>query len=113
MKNKKDEEFIKPDKVEAVTVDSFSGGLPVDGQPQRSEYFIKGTEATTKSAIYQRDFYVFKEDDPVSTDGKNRWQEGIDAWIEQNHKDDQKYHPPDDVKNISKDQPTETPTPQP
>ena len=49
----------------------------------------------------------------MDLDGKNRWQEGIDAWIEQNHKDDQKYHPPDDVKNISKDQPTETPTPQP
>ncbi len=105
LKNKKDEPFEKPDNVEAVMVDSFSGGLPVDGQPQRSEYFIKGTEPTTKSPIYQREFYVFKEDDPVSTDGKNRWQEGIDAWIESSHKDDPKYHPPDDVKNIAKDEP--------
>lgn len=113
LKNKKDEAFDKPGNVEAVMIDSFSGGLPVDGQPQRSEYFIKGTEPTTKSAIYQRDFFVFKEDDPVSTDGKNRWQEGIDAWIESTHKDDSKYHPPDDVKNISKDEPTETPTPTP
>jgi membrane peptidoglycan carboxypeptidase len=111
LKNKKDEAFDKPDTVEAITVDSFSGGLPVDVQPQRSEYFIKGTVPTTKSAIYQRDFFVFKEDDPVSTDGKNRWQEGIDAWIEATHKDDSKYHPPDDVKNISKDEPTATPTP--
>lgn len=113
LKNKKDEQFEKPEDVEAITIDAFSGGLPVDGQGQRVEYFIKGTEPTTKSPIYQRDFFVFKEDDPVSTDGKNRWQEGIDAWIESSHKDDPKYHPPDDVKNIAKDQPTNTPTPNP
>lgn len=113
LKNKKDEAFETPENVEAVMIDSFSGGQPVDGQPQRSEYFIKGTQPTTKSPLYQRDFYVFKEDDPVSTDGKNRWQEGIDAWIQETHKDDSKYNPPDDVKNISKDTPTDTPTPQP
>lgn len=112
LKGKPDEQFKKPDDVIAMNIDSFSGGLPVDGQPQRSEYFIKGTEPTTKSPIYQRDFYVFKEDDPVSTDGKNRWQEGIDAWIEEAHKDDPKYHPPDDVKNIAHDDSTPTPTQQ-
>jgi membrane carboxypeptidase/penicillin-binding protein len=111
LKDKPDEEFKKPDNVNAVTIDSFAGGLPVDGQAQRSEYFIKGTEPTTKSPVYQREFYVFKEDDPVSTDGKNRWQEGIDKWIEEAHQGDSKYHPPDDVKNIARDEPTATPTP--
>jgi membrane peptidoglycan carboxypeptidase len=113
LKDKPDEEFKKPDTVIAMNIDSFSGGLPVDGQTQRSEYFIKGTEPTTKSPIYQRDFYVFKEDDPVSTDGKNRWQEGIDKWIEEAHQGDSKYHPPDDVKNVARDEPTATPTPNP
>lgn len=115
LKDKEDEQFAVPGNVEAVQVDAFSGGQPVDGQPTRTEYFIKGTQPTTRSPILQKEFYVFKENDPVSTDGKNRWQEGIDAWIEQAHKDDPKYHPPDDVKNPKKEQDNSnnenTPTP--
>ncbi|MBI4084883.1 MAG: transglycosylase domain-containing protein [Candidatus Levybacteria bacterium] len=121
LKDKNDEQFTVPENVEAVQVDAFSGGQPVDGQPTRTEYFIKGTQPTTRSPILQREFFVFKENDPVSTDGRNRWQEGIDAWIEQAHKDDPKYHPPEDVKNPKKDEednndeptptPTEPPTP--
>ncbi len=125
LKDKDNEEFQKPDNVDAVQVDAFSGGQPVDGQATRTEYFIKGTEPTTRSVILQKEFYVFKENDPVSKDGKNRWQEGIDKWIEQFHKDDPKYHPPEDVKNPKKEQgnsnnedtpipsPTESPTPTP
>lgn len=37
-------------------------------------------------------FVVFKEDDPVSSDGKNRWQEGIDAWVA--GQGDAKFHAP-------------------
>lgn len=122
LKDKDSEEFPKPDNIDAIQVDAFSGGQPVDGQATRVEYFIKNTQPTTRSPILQREFYVFKENDPVSTDGKNRWQEGIDAWIEQFHKDDPKYHPPEDVKNPNRDEdddnndeptPTETPTPTP
>lgn len=114
LRNKADEQISKPDSVIASEVDSLSGGLPVDGQPRRSEFFIKGTEPTAKSPIYVKDFIWFRENDPVSTDGKNRWQEGIDAWLDQAHKDDSKYRPPDDVKNPKKDEePTETPTPTP
>ena len=126
LSDKPNEEFIKPENVIAMPVDSFTGMLPVDGQPMRSEYFIKGTEPTTKSTIYQnkdgQDFFVFREDDPLSTDGTNRWQEGINAWIEQYHKDDQKYHPPGDILDSNKpqekkeeenkpDEPTNTPVP--
>lgn len=117
--DKEDEQFEVPPNVEAVQIDAFSGGLPVDGQPTRVEYFIKGTQPTTRSPILQREFYVFKESDPVSTDGKNRWQEGIDRWIEQNYKDNPKYNPPDDVKNPKpeeekdEEKPTDTPTPSP
>ncbi len=107
LKGKPDEQPKKPDDVIAMQIDALGGGLPVPTQPQRSEYFIKGTEPTASSPIYKningKDYLEFKEDDPVSTDGKNRWQEGIDAWIDQNHKDDPLYHPPDE--------PTPTPTP--
>lgn len=113
LKDKKDEQFDQPSNVIAQQVDILGGGKENSLQPSRAEYFMKGTEPTGNAAIFQKDYLVFKENDPVSKDGKNRWQEGIDAWIEQNHKDDSKYHPPDDVKNPKQDnQPTATPTPQ-
>jgi 1A family penicillin-binding protein len=143
LKGKKSEDFTKPDDVIAVTIDALGGGLPVDGQSTRSEYFIKGTEPQGPSSIYKtikiskadsnklasqseidhneydtKKFIVFREDDPASSDGKNRWQEGIDKWINDNHKDDSQYHPPTETstRTIS-DEPTPTvtltPTPTP
>lgn len=107
LEEKEDEQPKKPDDVIAVQVDALSGGLPVDGQPTRTEYFIKGTEPTSKSPIYKekdgQNYFLFKEDDPVSQDGVNRWQQGIDAWIQQFHKDDKMYNPPDEVKNQTQD----------
>lgn len=110
------EDFEKPDNVITMQIDAYSGGLPIDGRPTRVEYFVKGTEPTTKSPIYTtlkmsrhqggklasdeevnrndydtKDVINFVEEDPVSTDGKNRWQEAIDAWVAENHKDDDKY----------------------
>lgn len=124
LKNKPNEEFVKPENVLAMQIDSLTGLLPVDGKSTRSEYFIKGTEPTTRSLVYQnkdgQDYLVFREDDPVSTDGTNRWQEGINAWIEQFHKDDKLYHPPGDILDSNKpkekkeeedDNPAETPVP--
>ena len=121
LKGKKNEEFKQPENVVSVEIDALGGGLPLDGQSKRTEYFIKGTEPSTKSPIYKqvkvskkdsnrlandeelsrndydlRDFIVFEEEDLVSDDGKNRWQEGIDAWLDKNYKDDPKYHPPRD-----------------
>jgi penicillin-binding protein 1C len=128
LKGKADEQFNKPDNVIAMQVDTLTGGLPIDGQSTRSEYFIKGTEPTTRSQVYQhkdgQDFLVFREDDPISTDGTNRWQDGINAWIEQFHKDDQKYHAPGDILDANKPKektndptptivPTDTPVPAP
>ncbi|MBI2443217.1 MAG: PBP1A family penicillin-binding protein [Candidatus Levybacteria bacterium] len=121
LKGKPQEEFAVPSNVTAVQIDSLFGGTPFGSQATRTEYFIKGTEPTTNSPIYQRDFYIIKEDDPVSKDGRNRWQEGIDTWINEAKKDDSKWHPPDDVKNPKSGgdptptpdnaNPTETPTP--
>ncbi len=119
LKGKKDEFPQKPNNVIAVQVDSIGGGLPTSGKPTRSEYFVKGTEPTSESAIYKKKddkiYFFLREDDPVSTDGVNRWQAGIDAWIEQFHKDDPLYHPGGDVteskkKEDKKDESTPTPT---
>lgn len=115
----------KPDKVKAITIDSYLGGLPKDGQPTRSEYFVDGTEPKTISPFYKRlkiskangklandveiksgnydekDFIVITENDPVSTDGKNRWQEAIDAWARS--QGDEKYHYPTETSDASAD----------
>jgi len=135
LRNKPSENFVKPDDVIAVTIDALGGGLPVDGQSTRSEYFIKGTEPQGPSIIYKtikvskdsnkiasqseidhneydtKKFIVFHEDDPVSTDGKNRWQEGIDQWVADNHKDDSQYHPPTETSTRIIPDATPTPTP--
>jgi len=108
--------IAKPDDVIALKIDAFLGGLPKDGYPTRSEYFIKGTEPTDVSKYYKtlkiskttgdlaneleikngdyetKEFIIITEQDPVSKDGKNRWQEAIDKW--EQAQDDPKYHPP-------------------
>lgn len=122
LNGKDNEEFKVPENVVAAEVDSLGGGTPVDGHDKRTEYFVKGSEPTAKSAIYKqvkiskehndklansdeinhgdydvKEFIVFEESDPVSTDGKNLWQEGINAWLSEAHKDDPLYKPPSET----------------
>jgi len=110
--------FEQPSHVLEMEIDAYGGGIPVDGQQKRKEFFIRGTEPTGPASIYQvlkisrhdeskrandveiatgdyeeKRFIVFREDDPVSSDGKNRWQEGIDAWINAQG-DNGKFKPP-------------------
>ena len=118
LKGKPDEEEQKPDDVVAEQIDAFAGGLPHAGQPTRSEYFINGTQPTAESPVYQnkdgKDYLVFHEDDPISTDGVNRWQQGIDAWIQQNHAGDQLWNPPADfIQQATGQAPVDTPAPTP
>lgn len=118
LKGKPDEQPQKPDSVNAVTIDALFGGLPVDGQPTRVEYFIKGTEPTGPSPVYQHKdgklYYVVRENDPVSTDGVNRWQQGIDAWIHTNHSAaDYQWYPPEDLLKSLGITPAPSPTPTP
>lgn len=126
LKDKKDEPFDRPDGIVEMDIDAYAGGLPVDGGQVRKEVFIKGTEPTQKASVYQdlrlskkdnnklansveitkgeydsKSFLVFTELDPVSSDGKNRWQEGIDAWAQS--QSDNKFKPPKEV-NQSTDQ---------
>lgn len=116
----------KPDKVKALTINAYAGGLPKDGYPTRSEYFIEGAEPKDISPAYkkikisrstgklandieikqgnydEKEFIVFTENDPVSTDGKNRWQEAIDAWARS--QPDDKFKPPTETSDASSDQ---------
>lgn len=117
LKGKKDEPFMRPDSVLETDIDTLTGGQPIANKPTRKERFIKGTEPTNASPVYQsikvsrkdgnklanpveitkgeydtKQYIVFTENDPVSGDGKNRWQEGIDKWLES--QSDSMYHPP-------------------
>lgn len=112
------QDFIKPSGIESKEVDLISGYLSHDGWPSRTEIFIKATVPSGKDPIHTRlkvcrsdqgklapdtlvakgeyeekEFIVLEEDDPISSD-KNRWQEGIDAWIAKQA--DEKYRPPKD-----------------
>jgi len=124
LKNKTDEQPKKPDNIISLTIDAYGGGLPHEGRDTRSEYFIKGTEPTKVSSIYQKiklsksdnnklanpveiasgafdekEYLVFKESDPTSGGGKNLWQEGIDAWLEK--QSDPLFHPPKETSNAN------------
>lgn len=98
-KDAPNEPFEKPDGVQQLEVDAFGGGLSCPGFPTRQEFFIKGTESTQSCFVQkQKDgktYFVFREEDPVSTDGKNRWQEGINAWMAT--QPDERYHPPSEL----------------
>ncbi|OGH50372.1 MAG: hypothetical protein A3G13_00350 [Candidatus Levybacteria bacterium RIFCSPLOWO2_12_FULL_37_7] len=64
-----------------------------------------------KNEYETKKFIVLHEDDPVSGDGKNRWQEGIDKWVNETYKDDPLYHPPTEKSTrVVSDTPTPAPT---
>lgn len=99
------DEWEVPSGVERVRVDKISGYPAHDDLEAVEEWVVKGTLPTEPDPIHrkvrlcrgqnrlatavdaQRGNYEekvmtdLKEKDPVSQDGRNRWQEGIDAWI--------------------------------
>lgn len=119
IKNRNKQDFAIPDKIVSMEVDRISGWPSHDGFPSLPDYFIDGTQPVGADPIHilakvckdkaglatpedvvnnnfnTKEYFKFVEDDPVSTDGKNRWQEGIDGWVNtQGDKD--KYFPPTD-----------------
>lgn len=108
--------WVKPENVEEVEVDSISGYPKHDEFTASKEYVIKGTLPALPDPIHtklklckgenklatdakiaandfeEKEFYILKESDPVSQDGRNRWQEAIDAWL--GGQSDGKYKPP-------------------
>jgi len=118
LKDKPNIDFPVPEGIVTAEVDVVSGYRAHDGFPSRIEYFIKGTEPKENDPIHtklklcrgqeklatpaqiargdyeEKEYFVFKEDDPVSTDGVNRWQEGINQWLA--GQTDPRYHPPNE-----------------
>lgn len=117
LKGKPSTSFEVPSGIVKASVDSLSGYAAHDNFPARDEYFIRGTEPgedpvhvllklckgegklATPGQIDagdydSKEFYVFKEEDPTSSGGENRWQKGILDW--ENSQGDAKYHPPTD-----------------
>jgi len=113
------EDFPIPEKIISLTVDKVSGYPAHDGFESKTEYFIDGTQPNGSDPIHvklkvckgqeglatpddvargeydEKEYFIFKEDDPVSTDGRNRWQEGIDSWLS-GQGDTDKYNPSTD-----------------
>ncbi len=109
-------EWTVPEGVEKVKLDDVSGYVEHDGFPSHDEYVIKGTAPALPDSIHtklklcrgenklatdakiasgdfnERESIVLKQMDPVSQDGLNRWQQGIDSWI--NGQTDDKYKTP-------------------
>lgn len=98
--------FEVPEGVEQVEVNAISGYPAHSDFPSRMDFAVRGTlpalpdpihtklklcrgedklanEARIAAGDYdEREFIVLREDDPVSRDGENRWQIGINQWIE-------------------------------
>lgn len=118
LKDKPNVSFEVPGGIVTKAVDSISGYSAHDGFPSRIEKFIVGTEPPDQDPVHvklkickkdgklatpkdiasgnyeEKEFIILKEDDPVSTDGKNRWQEGVDLWLASQA--DARFHPPND-----------------
>lgn len=106
-----------PSTVEQIEVDAISGYPSHDNFPSKFDYAIRGTvppspdpihrlvevckgendklatEAKIAAGDYDKREFIFAfAEDPVSEDGVNRWQIGIDAWIAS--QDDSRYRVP-------------------
>jgi len=114
--NKSNLSFKVPEGIVTAEVDQVSGYRAHDGYPSRIEYFVKGTEPSGDDPIHtklklcrgqdklatvaqiargdyeEKEYFVFQEDDPLSSEGVNRWQQGIDEWLA--GQGDSRYHPP-------------------
>jgi membrane carboxypeptidase/penicillin-binding protein len=109
--------FDTPSEVTTQTVDRISGLKSHDGFPDRTEYFVKGTEPgddtmhvnlkvckgegklATPSDVAannfeNKEFIILKEEDPTApAGGENKWQKGIIEWIN-SQPDNGKYKVP-------------------
>lgn len=105
-----------PANVQKHLVDAISGYPAHDDFPTKEEYFVANTLGNVPDPIHQKiavckgqhkiaspaqiaageheekEFIVLQEADPYSQDGKNRYQEAIDAWI--NSQADGRYNFP-------------------
>jgi len=118
-------EFSIPEGIEKKEIDVVSGWPAHDDFSSRQEYFVQGTVPSGSDPIHkkmkvckgqtdklapdtliekgeyeEKEFIILKEDDPISTD-KNRWQEAIDRWI--NEQEDGRYKYPKEYCSTDED----------
>ncbi len=109
---KEPEKFKAPKNVEKVKVDELTGMLPMEGFPSREEWFIKGTEPTSRSEWFQR-IEICKDDGRIANKSCKEadrtkvntyvkiiaelpeWQYSVDQWVYENFGGDSKYYPPE------------------
>jgi len=118
-------DWVVPAGIEQTEVDKISGYYKHDDFESRMEYLIKGTllappdpihtklklckgenklanEARIASGDYDtKEFIILREEDPFSQDGKNRWQDAINLWIEA--QEDGRYKYPTEYCGTSED----------
>ncbi len=119
LKGRPVENFVVPSGIVTAEVDALSGFRAHDGFPQRTEFFLQGTDPSGEDPVHtklkvcksqgklatpvdiargdydEKEYFVFKENDPLAGSGKpNQWQAGIDSWLAQ--QPDSRYHPPTD-----------------
>jgi len=122
LKDKPVENWVTPSGIVTAEVDSVSGYRAHDGFPQRTEFFIRGTEPSGEDPVHlklkicksekklatlvdiargdydEKEYFVFKENDLFAEQGQeNRWQKGIDNWLAK--QPDERYHPPTEYCN--------------
>ncbi|MGI5827449.1 MAG: transglycosylase domain-containing protein [Patescibacteria group bacterium] len=110
-------EFTIPSGIETVHLDAVTGYPAHDDFPTKEVLIIKGTVPTGKDPYHvklkvckgdvnklappelvakgdyeEKEFFIFKEDDPFFGNSDNRWQKGIDEWVAT--QSDSRYHPP-------------------
>lgn len=118
--NRQKQDFSVPEGIIQADVDAVSGYPSHDGLATKSYYFLNGSLPGGLDQIHQKlkvckdkpglappedvangnyqdkEYYHLIENDPISKDGQNRWQAGIDTWIAKQPADVQdKYRPPE------------------
>ena len=118
LKDKPNTNFEVPGGIVSAAVDEVSGYGAHDGYASRIEKFVDGTQpgedpihvklkvckadgklatpSDVASGNYdEKEYFLFKEEDPTAAaGGENKWQQGINAWLET--QTDSRYHPPSD-----------------
>jgi 1A family penicillin-binding protein len=110
-------EFQKPSGIESVSLDKITGYPAHDDFESKEALVIKGTVPSAKDPYHvklkvcredenklappeniakgeynEKEYFVFKENDPLMGETDNRWQKGIDEWV--NSQTDSKYKAP-------------------
>ncbi len=106
------EKFEAPNNVHKLLIDELTGMLPMDGFKSREEWFIDGTEPTSRSNWFER-LEICKDDGRLANKacreaGRSKaktfvrilaelpeWQYSVDQWVYEHFGGDSTYYPPE------------------